>query len=108
MIIILTVGFFYQYSHQTSDPYIADYGFFMRSNIYFTPCVSQYDLYKQFFPPLTVGATFNWVTESTFNTLAADEEYAATHAPAQASAAQPMFTVGTSGKTVIGFYIHTP
>ncbi|XP_050692200.1 DNA-dependent protein kinase catalytic subunit-like isoform X2 [Eriocheir sinensis] len=51
---------------------------------------------KVFSATQQTGATFNWVTESTFNTLAADKEYEATHAPVQTSAAQPMFTVGTS------------
>lgn len=56
------------------------------------------DLYKHFFL-VNLGATFNWVTESTFNTSIADKEYAATHAPVQASVAKPLFTVGASGKT---------
>ncbi|KAG0714954.1 DNA-dependent protein kinase catalytic subunit [Chionoecetes opilio] len=42
------------------------------------------------------GGTFNWVTESTFDTSLADMEYAATHAPVHGSTTGLMFNVGAS------------
>uniref|UniRef100_A0A0P4W3R0 non-specific serine/threonine protein kinase n=1 Tax=Scylla olivacea TaxID=85551 RepID=A0A0P4W3R0_SCYOL len=50
------------------------------------------------------GGTFNWVTESTFDTSLADMEYAATHAPIHGSASGPMFNVGAHGKKNMNRY----
>ncbi|XP_071521265.1 DNA-dependent protein kinase catalytic subunit-like [Panulirus ornatus] len=44
------------------------------------------------------AGTFNWVTESTFDTTVADKEYEATHAPTLGSAAGLVFNVGSHGK----------
>lgn len=44
------------------------------------------------------SGTFNWVTESTFDTAIADMEYEATHAPTQGPAAGLVFNVGSFGK----------
>ncbi|XP_063611241.1 DNA-dependent protein kinase catalytic subunit-like [Penaeus indicus] len=44
------------------------------------------------------GATYNWVTDSTFDTTLADMEYEATHAPTQGSTSGLIFNVGASGQ----------
>ncbi|XP_069947778.1 DNA-dependent protein kinase catalytic subunit isoform X2 [Cherax quadricarinatus] len=44
------------------------------------------------------GATFDWVTESTFDTTLADMEYEATHAPVHGSTTGLLFSVQPSGK----------
>ncbi|CAL4096451.1 unnamed protein product, partial [Meganyctiphanes norvegica] len=43
------------------------------------------------------GSTYNWVTESTFDTSHADMEYEATHTKTQGAAGGLLFTVGVGG-----------
>ncbi|KAK7063259.1 hypothetical protein SK128_028362 [Halocaridina rubra] len=44
------------------------------------------------------GGSYNWVTESTFDTTVADMEYQATHAPIHGAASGLLFSIGSSEK----------